>query len=212
MLKWALTSKHPPTKCGYYKTNNIDRKEELDLEFAELILIDARKANNKITLFGGEPTVAEQFGDKVQLANKLFDEVYLATQNREVLGSTELSSYFDAITFSSHREQLPIVQIKTPVYLSVLANEFSYELFEDAINKGFTGLTINEDQRSGERFDGSKLDNIKYLYAIANRDKNNIKKVAQFSIRVNRADKCVNDGEIIILPDLEQVEDFSEFL
>lgn len=209
MNKWMLTSKCNRS-CEYCIVRNINEQEELDLLLCEQVLIGERTSDD-IMITGGEPTLSERFADKVKIAQENFDNVYITTQNREVLNNEGAASMFDGITFSRHGEALPKVTVSTPVFLSILDFEFEYALLEDAVVKGFSGLTINEEQRSGEEFDETVVSEcLRHLVIAYRGDEKMAQKIRKFSIKINRKGNCMN--EVIFKPNMEVIHSFREYL
>ena len=81
------------------------------------------------------------------VAKAHFNKVFLTTQNGAILNelSNDLASEFDAITFSLHDgvyNPSP-VQIQTPVYASILAEQFYQDLPQKLYRLGYSGITVN---------------------------------------------------------------------
>jgi hypothetical protein len=122
----------------------------------------------------------------------LFNHVYLTTANPVILKTPMV--YIEAVTFSMHDKESTnlIVESGNTVYASIMKKFYTPELPYKLKDQGFAGLTINENQRENDPFTEE------------------IPEVKDFSIRVNRIGKCLD--EIIILPNLEIINDFRNYL
>lgn len=190
MLKYMLTNKCN-RKCEYCITRNIHCEEELDLEKVQKILWKLRiEGQEDIMITGGEPSLSKQFETKLLIAGLIFFRVYITTQNKKLL--KEKIDWIDAITFSLHGEEPIKVEVDTPVYASILDSQYYRELPRKLKELGYSGLTINEEQRGKETFNEE------------------IEQIENFSIRINRRGKCMN--ETIILPNLQVIKDFKPYL
>lgn len=146
--------------------------------------------HKEIMLTGGEPTVAKDFWEIVDLANSLFNgEVYLTTQNLNMLNPNTVVGKFKAVTFSDHDGVVPRVENGIPTYLAIMAGTYEPMVFRKAWLNGYSGVTINEDQFQKERFDRWIPDYGK-----------------EFSIHINRLGKCMD--ETIIMPNLTIINNF----
>jgi len=193
MLKHILTTRCP-RQCSYCITKNVKIKEYYSLfkvSEAYSYAIE-REGSKSIMLTGGEPTIYKYFDEVLRIASLMFKEVYLTTANPEILNMPmpEIS----AITFSMHDEEA--TRQKTfsgnTIYAAVMDKLYTPTLPFRLKQQGFAGLTINEDQRGEFNFSGR------------------IPKIEDFSIRVNRRGKCMD--EAIILPNLELIYSFTKFL
>lgn len=191
MLKHILTHACP-RGCSYCITKNIKHSQELDLNRVELLYRDLRWEHEDIMLTGGEPTVAKNWRKIAGLARNYFPEVCITTQNPEIF--EDLNAYFfDRISFSLHgAEPVCVKHCRVPVFAAILANEYSEELVKKLVNLGYSGVTINEEQRAGDSFD-IELPEIK-----------------GFSFKINRRGNCMD--ETIIMPDLSICTDFTKYL
>jgi hypothetical protein len=147
-------------------------------------------------LTGGEPTMVDNMDDIIMLANSFFKKLYITSQNPVVLTNSYYNQ-FDAVTFSIHDKDFrPLkVEVKVPVYASVMTKNYAPNLPRVLKHLGFAGLTVNEDQFSVEGpFQMDDLDSIP----------------SDFSFRINRVGKCLE--ETIILPDLSIITSFGQYL
>lgn len=195
MIKYMLTSKCN-RNCEYCITKNIQKEECLDLVKIKKTLNQFK--GQDIMLTGGEPTLAKQFLPRLELIKEIAGKVYITTQNKNMLRpevNRRVKKYFDAITFSLHTEinQPPKVEVDVPVYASILAEQFYKRLPLKLKMLGYAGLTINEEQRTGTWFNEVIVEQF-----------------PKFSVKVNRKGHCMN--EIIILPDLTIINDFTPYL
>ena len=188
MLKYMLTS-YCPNSCKYCITRNVNIPETRKLNDVDEVLKRLRY-KKEIMITGGEPTMALDYVPKVALAIKWFDKVFITSMNPKVLKGDGI---YDAITFSLHNlNKIPKVKIRTPVYASILDHLYKPELINELKEKGYSGLTINENQWGNKEF------------------KEELPIIDNFSIRVNKIGKCLD--ETIILPDLRVVDGFKEFM
>ena len=197
MLKHMLTTRCP-RRCKYCITRNIKADDCNHLgAITEVYKEMISQGHTKIMLTGGEPTSANDYAFKVDLAYKWFDEVHMTTQNRLMINSTYRvmnDKYFTSIVYSMHdgltNEQVCLQQ--TPVYGAILDSQWYPRLPHELMTRGFAGLTINEEQREGKPF------------------KVKLPKLKDFSIRINRIGHCMD--ETIILPNLQMITDFTPYL
>ena len=199
MLKYMLTTKCNK-KCPYCITRNVKAKECHDVGQITQVLESFSKVFKDIMLTGGEPSKAIAFIPIVNLAYTLFKNVYITTKNPAVLGF----SGFKAITLSLHDPTIsPRTTTTRPVYAAIMADEYTQRLPEALREKGYSGLTINEDQRPSTYTATSPpfIDLIPDTWKL---------KHANFSIRINRKGKCMD--ETIILPDLKVIHNFRPYL
>lgn len=196
MLKYMITTKCPRS-CSYCITRNVKSvestsKEDFSVRFWQLWL----KGVREVMITGGEPTMAIAFEWKLNYLRFIGFRRHLTTQNpKALLGRYD--KYFTTITFSRHGVdllKLPRVKSKVPVYLSIIPDfEWYPEIAREARELGFSGLSINEEQRNGKPFN-EKLPSLK-----------------NFSYKINRKGHCV-ENELILLPDLELKKSFKEYL
>ncbi|HEX2868647.1 MAG TPA: radical SAM protein [Ignavibacteriales bacterium] len=182
-------------KCEYCITRNI-RVDSKGIEYAQIrrLYSDLSLEHKEIMLTGGEPTLAPFLSIAVVTAKDFFEKVFITTQNPILLKPKHLGGMFNAITFSMHDKAALKEKVENgaTVYASILDKFYKQDLPEKLKAQGFSGLTINEEQREGKEFT-QKLPEIE-----------------GFSIKVNRKGKCMD--ETIILPDLRVITDFREFL
>ncbi len=193
MIKHIIT-----TKCNrkytYCITRNVEVKQNLDFNSVMNIYYKMGQEDSSLMLTGGEPTLADNFLSCIYLANWYFDNVYLTTQNPEILSNDFKGLFLNAINFSIHDlKNIPTVNIKVPVYASILDHLYNPKLIEELKALGYSGLTINEEQRKGKKF-VAKLP----------------RSTKKFSIRINRKGKCLKDK--MILPDLTVINSFEKYL
>ena len=192
MLKFMLTT-ICNRDCPYCITKNVVSKEEMDMKKVRQVLSSLRNKHSSIMITGGEPTMANLFKEKVLCAKKIFDEVYLTSQNIYVLKNTPLMDNFKAITFSLHDlKTIPKVENDVPVYASILDYQYHKDLSAKLRKLGYKGLTINENQRHKKAFTEK------------------IPKLKNFSILINRVGKCLDED--IVLPNLEVINNFRKYL
>lgn len=138
------------------------------------------------------------------MAAEIFDEVYLTTANWRYVASIQMANqYIDAITYTIHFPEdiyalsnsgLNVGQ--RPVYAALVwpqLNEIVERAGELAI-MGFSGMTINEDQRGTAVFDEDMLPD-----------------VPDFSYKVNRRGHCLSETTIIF-PDLDVETHFQKWV
>jgi len=193
MLKHLLTAKCNRA-CEYCISRNVKHKQVADIQkVAEVYRSFAPRT--QLMLTGGEPSMAEWFTSIVISAHSHFNELYITTQNPELVKWQPINKLFNAITFSIHDYEIPEVETENKVYASILDERYCPELVEELVQKGYAGLTINEEHRGKTVFDETQLPNIPdYM----------------FPIRVNRRGKCLN--EPMIMPDLTVIDNFQEYL
>ena len=191
MLKYILTTRCNRS-CPYCISRNVKAEEELDMGKVKKTLWLMAGKHDSIMITGGEPTIAKLFDEKVKCAKEIFEKVYLTTQNKVFLDS----EFFEAITFSLHdTKEIPFVGTTTkPVYAAILDEQYDKRLPDFLKAIGYSGLTINEEQRGKNVF------------------KQRLPRISdgKFSIRVNKRGLCMNED--IILPDLKVINDFKGYL
>ena len=183
---------------------NVQRQEEHDLRRVGQVLYEAREHDNTMMLTGGEPTISLQFEEKAELAASIFNEVYLTTANWRYIASIQRANkHLDAITYTIHFPE-DIYALSNsglnvgdrPVDAAIVwpqLNEIVERAGELAV-LGFSGLTINEDQRGTAAFDEDDLPD-----------------VSDFSYKVNRRGHCLADTTIIF-PDLTVETHFQKWV
>lgn len=191
-----------PRGCPYCVTRNvhIDRIETNLEKIRQTYVALQEEGHFKLMITGGEPLCATNFCDVVRVARSHFDGLYLTTQNVDALKKPVVKEFvghmFDAITFLLHDltvlNEIKGIDMPCPVYASILDRQYHDWLPYLLYNKGFMGLTVNEDQRGLGRFE-LQLEAIPY-----------------FSQRVNRRGTCMDD--IIILPNLDIITNFRPYL
>ena len=215
MLKHMLTTKCN-RKCSYCITRNVSAKQELDINKVETLYLNMYAAGHKdIMLTGGEPTLAEKFFALSLLAMDVFDNVHITTQNEKIFvfdglgGLHSTIAFFDSVVVSLHDKPLYESVMSAihphrdytndiPKFYAAMLDEqyYSYpEIVTHLIENGWDGLTINEEQREGEKWSDCEW------MALLPPD---------FSFRVNRRGHCMD--ETIILPNLEVITDFRPYL
>lgn len=195
MIKHILTTRCY-RGCPYCITRDLDVRQRLDWD--RLNLVYEMQRDSEIMLTGGEPTLAEEWKTIAVVASFYFERVCITTANEALLSRD--GHLFDAITFSLHgRAPLPADygRLGTPVYASILADQLYPELPFELRRQGYSGLTINEEQRNGRPFE---LDE----------DLRQTMLELGLSLRINRRGKCLD--ERIILPDLTVVDSFRPFM
>ena len=169
MLKYILTTRCM-RECSYCITKNLKAKEVYsDYKLIQAFCLAASHAGfENIMLTGGEPTLFEYFHRVERLAFTFFDKVYLITANPEVLNTP--SVYIEAVTFSMHDRASTklLAESGNTTYASILQYLYTPELPLKLKKQGFSGLTINEDQRGNTPFTES------------------LPEIENFSIRINR--------------------------
>lgn len=186
--------------CGYCITKHVITEELWSPDDVVPVYNQmALEGWQKIMLTGGEPTMARKYESRVELARQFFDKLFMTTQAAHVLTSEFHEEMYDAITFSIHSRKLSpsiMVDINIPVYASVIHFQASQELADALARQGFSGMTINVEQREGNK---------KALTEIFAPEG-----YPDFSIRVNVLGKCMQD--CIVLPNLEVVNNYVPFL
>jgi hypothetical protein len=170
--------------------------------------------HREIMLTGGEPMCHPIFPVVVQLAWSVFRRVHLTTQDTGVLdGALPLSwRLLSSVVLSVHdqralREVLDpsIVLPPYPVYVAVMADFFYRGLVPQLWQRGYAGLTINEDVRSTDRDLVPEVLQAWPCTELAAHDYD------RFSIRINRRWECLDDTPIL-LPDLTLINSFRPYL
>lgn len=196
MLKHILTS-NCNRKCSYCIARNIHQEQKADLKIVEEVYKSLSQNHKEIMLTGGEPLMARHIVEITELARKHFSKIYLTTQNELALYYSICFKMFDAITFSIHDDPARYKVLNgAKVYASVMAEKYFYDLPYILKYNGFSGLTINEDQR------GYKVFNECLIHAEP--------EIEEFSFKINRRGHCMK--ECIILPDLSLINDFTPYL
>ncbi len=192
MLKYMLTVKCTRS-CDYCITKNVKAKTDNNILKVIYSLIKLRlKGHKEIMFTGGEPTIAKHFVLKSLIAKVIFKGLYITTQNKGWLNTWQ-ARMFNGITYSLHDiVKLPIIRQKVNVYGSCIDFQYYDNLAHDLQACGFSGLTINEEQRQGEKF------------------KKELPILKEFSIRVNDKGKCLDED--IMLPNLSVINDFNVYL
>jgi hypothetical protein len=154
-----------------------------------------------IMLSGGEPLLSPLLAPKIAFCVTVFSgNVYLTTSHPTFL-YLPLARTLKEIVLSLHDgiSEAPKVPPELRVFGSIMASQ--YEVFAERIllDRGYSGLTINEDKFGSEIFDEN------LLYSKEWRSYNS------FSIKINRRDYCVNDRHFL-MPNYEILTDFSVFL
>jgi organic radical activating enzyme len=193
MFKHVLTLKCN-RKCEYCIMKNVPKSfgMECGLDDIERFYAKVSKTEKEIMLTGGEPTLSSSFGDVIYLADRYFSKVFVTTQNSKML--THQYHGLDAITFSIHDSSIPEVKVSTPVYASILDRAY-FEGMETILREsGFSGLTVNEEQREGS--------------LVFDRIVNHLGSVKNFSIKINSREHC--HGTRIVFPNLQETTEFTE--
>lgn len=196
MLKHMLTTECP-RRCSYCITRNINVEQNKSI-FAMSFLYEKLQqlGHHSIMLTGGEPTCDPDFYMKAHIAKKIFEQVHVTTQNREMINGSHYINerIFSSIMYSLHDgltdEHVRMQKVR--VYASILSKMYSPDLPAQLKERGFAGLTINEDQRETIPFTQDVPD------------------IKDFSFKINRAGHCMT--ETIILPDLTIITDFTPYL
>jgi len=199
MLKHMLTT-DCPRRCEYCITKNVHSHQVTELERVERVYAGLVQAGyHELMLTGGEPTRAEKFNQIVQMASTLFDRVEITTQNPGILDS-QIANLFDAIVFSLHddrtADRIDPAKVSCPVYAAVLADKWNEEDMFMLKDRGFAGITINEEQR-GTGIPLKDLPLKKY-------------KLERFSIKLNHKGTCLD--ETIIMPNLDVITNYRKYL
>lgn len=187
MIKHILT-----TACPYCITKNVPAIEPRPALIDETYAALAAQGESEIMLTGGEPTLDfELLTACLNAGRRYFQDVHLTTANPRFLGHW-IAKFFDSIVYSHHDREpwaLPFVGPSVRAYLAVLADQFHQGLVAVAHASGFSGITVNEEQRAGERFEAEVL-----------------APCPGFSIKINRRGHCLDQR--ILLPDLSIKENF----
>ena len=194
MLKHIIT-KECNRKCSYCISKSITQEQLNSITRIDQAYNKCRQDNRSIMLTGGEPTMAYGFKSIVELAKSWFPDVYIVTQNPKAL-TDNFYRKFRAITFSMHDNKAKklVVLNGTTVYASIMSHLYTPLLPGLLASNGFSGLTVNENQRD-----------ISHAF-----DNSNMPFIPNFSIRVNRIGKCLD--ETFIMPDLSVVHGYKEYL
>ena len=152
------------------------------------------KDEDEITITGGEPTTHEEFFDIARLAVSSFKKVHLCTVNPLTLKSLLVEDLFTTVNFGIHTrlKDCHEVKIGIPVYAHTMLKRYTLVLPTLLSIMGFSGLTIEEDKRSNEKFTGEVLT------------------IPGFSIRINDNKACLYN--LFIMPDMTIEHDFTPHL
>jgi hypothetical protein len=193
MIKHIITT-DCPRSCPYCITKNLPAIEPCPGKIEEAYA--AHQGEGELMLTGGEPTFRpDLLFAAFNAGRRYFESVHLTTASGRFLHHWT-ARFFDSIVYSHHDRpaaELPFVGPYVRAYLAILADQFSQDLVGMAHASGFSGLTINEEQRAGERFEAEVLSPCE-----------------DFTIKINRRGHCLDQK--ILLPDLTLVEDFRDFM
>lgn len=204
MLKHLLTLACP-RRCPYCVVRHVPPCEaNLDLDKLTDAYLGLRAGGHRaVMLTGGEPLRHPDFGGVLTAACEVFREVHVMTQEPAALGLPRC--WVTSVVFSLHdypRRAPPFVRTDAPVYASVLAAQLDARLPQLLLERGYAGLTLNEDQFGG----GPTIEE-----ALARAGANHLlSATAPLSLKLNRRGHCAN--ETVLLPDLTVVRDFTRYL
>jgi len=195
MIKHIVTSKCD-RHCPYCISRNVHHKRSKDLEKLRVIYktIVNFTMDRGLMITGGEPTLVNNLQTIIDIAKDHFFNIYLTTQNPNVI-TKNLYKGIDAVTFSIHDDYTLYrvhKDIKYPVYASIMADKYIKNMESDIRERGFRGLTINEEQRNGVPFT------------------KRVKGLQNFTCKINRKGSCLNNW--FIMPDLKISRGFQEYL
>lgn len=198
MLKHMLTTQCP-RNCEYCITRNVNIERYDGSRKTERVYKELKaQGHENIMLTGGEPTSAPNFYAKAIIAYKVFGttHIHMTTQNIKMIDGTHTvnDGMFQSIIYSLHDDLTnEVVRLKKcKVYSAILDRQYTPDLPQRLKDHGFSGLTINEEQREGKSFTTE------------------LPEIEGFSIRINRLGHCLD--ETIILPDLTVITDFRPYL
>lgn len=197
MLKYILTT-NCNCRCKYCITRNMVGIHETDAmtDILNTLRTMVKDGHTHIMLTGGEPTRHRQFFIILGAALCLFDGTHITTTNLDIL-RYPVGEYFTSITYSIHNlgQHIPHITISVPVYAAIMAQDYTPELPIELSRRGFSGLTINEDQRQNTHFDT---------------DLPSLHNDPEFTYKINRVGHCMD--ETFILPDLSICTNFRQWL
>ncbi len=194
MLKHIITTECH-RRCPYCLVRKLHTMDQslnggYTIHEVEAIYRELRQVHRSIMFTGGEPTLHRGLQDLVSLAYRIFEGVHLTTAHIKGL---QWAPLFDSVTYSLHGDTPPeLPNTLGVVYASIMADQYSPSLPLTLAQKGYAGLSINEEQRSGMPFTCD------------------LPEIEGFSIRVNHRGHCLD--ETIILPDLSVIRDFRPYL
>jgi hypothetical protein len=149
---------------------------------------------DKLMLTGGEPLQSKLFDFKFVLAKSVSLKLYMTSADPAVLFLPH-RYHLDALTFSLHNRPLAnfgYCDDGTPIYLSIIASQYSPLLAKEAYERGYAGLTINEEQRAGAVFDQE------------------LPELENFTYKINRRGHCLDTK--IIMPDMTVIDSFAPYI
>ena len=181
-----------PRSCPYCITRDVPRVAPAPARLIPEVY--ATHAGEELMLTGGEPTLdLKRLTTCLNAGRAYFKHVYLTTQNARFLGHW-LATYFDAIVYSIHEADpatVPLVPPGVTAYAAIIGDQYRDPLPGLAKRAGFSGLTINEEHRGGDRFDATRLPDLG----------------GWFTYRINRRGDCFD--HTFLTPDLK-IFDFSK--
>lgn len=210
-FKHMLTAECP-LACPECITRNVKIEQDADVvRVGDAYLRMQDDGFTDIMITGGEPLAARNWREICWMASNkmggLFN-AHITTSQFRLLGMASLAwldgmpkyaaNMFVDVTISLHgRLAVPVpVHVDVPVYAAIMLHEYNPRLPAKLAALGYSGLSINEDQR-GEP--GGECGIIVTPRVPPN-----------FTFKVNRAGACMDRP--IMLPDLTVVESFRSFL
>jgi hypothetical protein len=220
MIKHILTTKCPRT-CKYCISKNIHIEEYDGPAFIDklaAVYFNYFKLHKQIMFTGGEPTHSKHLYDAWNLAQIIFDEIFITSANPAILSEPKSAFRFNAITYSLHTlDNIPPVENGAIVYASIMSDKLELASISKLKKLGYSGLTINENHFADDKDSNPFLE--AFLYSIdafsittANSRDNVIYDFHGFSIKINRRGQCFRNNTVYIMPDLTTRNSFEEFL
>ncbi len=156
MLKHIITTKCNKN-CSYCITKNVKNKDfnfDNDCDKVMPLYHKLSKEHKQIVITGGEPTEHNNWYAFLTYASMAFKEVCITTQNESVLSNSIVPLAAKSIVFSIHNQDFKKfkINIDIPVYAAILAEQYIPGMEKVLKKNGFSGLTINEEQRNGKSF------------------------------------------------------------
>ncbi len=166
----------------------------------------AIQEDDEIMITGGEPVLDRMLMSKVEVLRDLYDKIHITTSSKSFVDSMDTIE-FDSVTFSPHGVLFDNVPHGVPIFLSIMAELYSYELVARARRFGYAGVSIQEDHTGRNKRTTQQImaqDGVA-LHLLCAED-------LSFSIKCVKKGTCINDGTLIIMPDLSILADLGPYV